>query len=180
MGLLPNGCSRMVTPFSKKACELRGMKDWTDFQTFKDPRFIDIPSVNDLIRSTSTAFSLFPNLISPVASYGFPFIMFWPLDKTHTRLMWSHYAPKDWEGDELPPHWQQRMDEFDLIMDEDKWNMAPMQRSLESPAMKGVVVNYQERRIWHFHETVDRTIGIDRIPAHMRVAQVLGPYIEKD
>ncbi|MFM7410107.1 MAG: SRPBCC family protein, partial [Actinomycetota bacterium] len=101
-------------------------------------------------------------------------------DKSNTRLMWSHYAPKDWEGDELPPHWQQRMDEFDLIMGEDKWNMAPMQRSLESPAMKGVVVNYQERRIWHFHETVDRTIGIDRIPAHMRVAQVLGPYIEKD
>ena len=46
--------------------------------------------------------------------------------------------------------------------------------------MKGVVVNYQERRIWHFHETVDRTIGIDRIPAHMRATQVLGPYIEKD
>jgi phenylpropionate dioxygenase-like ring-hydroxylating dioxygenase large terminal subunit len=180
MGLLPNGCSRMVTPFSKKACEFRGMADWADFQTFKDPRFIDIPTVNDMIRSTSTAFSLFPNLISPVAAYGFPFIMFWPIDKANTRLMWSHYAPKDWEGDELPPHWQQRMDEFDLIMGEDKWNMAPMQRSLESPAMKGVVVNYQERRIWHFHETVDRVIGINRVPVRMRVEQLLQPYIEKD
>ena len=65
-------------------------------------------------------------------------------------------------------------------MDEDKWNMAPMQRSLESPAMSGIVVNYQERRIWHFHETVDRVIGIDRIPQHMRVAQLLAPYVEKD
>ncbi len=180
MGLFPNGCSRMVTPFSKRAVEMRGMKDWSDFQKFSDPRFIDIPSVNNLIRSTSTAFSLFPNLIAPVASYGYPFLMFWPIDKKTTRLDWVHYAPKDWEGDELPPHWQQRMDEFDHIMDEDKRNMAPMQESLESPAMKGIVVNYQERRIWNFHEQVDRMIGIENIPEHMRVQQLLEPYIERE
>jgi hypothetical protein len=46
--------------------------------------------------------------------------------------------------------------------------------------MKGVVVNYQERRIWHFHETVDRVIGINRVPVRMRVEQLLQPYIEKD
>lgn len=159
---------------------MRGMKDWSDFQKFSDPRFIDIPSVNNLIRSTSTAFSLFPNLIAPVAAYGYPFLMFWPIDKKTTRLDWVHYAPKDWEGDELPPHWQQRMDEFDYIMDEDKRNMAPMQESLESPAMKGIVVNYQERRIWNFHEQIDRMIGIENIPEHMRVQQLLDPYIERE
>ena len=106
--------------------------------------------------------------------------MFWPIDKKTTRLDWVHYAPKNWEGDELPPHWQQRMDEFDQIMDEDKRNMAPMQESLESPAMKGIVVNYQERRIWNFHEQVDRMIGIENIPEHMRVQQLLAPYIERE
>jgi len=179
MGLFPNGCSRMITPFSKRAVEMRGMNDWSDFQNFSDPRFIDIPSVNNLIRSTSTSYSLFPNLISPLAAYGFPFIMFWPIDKRTTRLDYVHYAPKDWEGDELPPHWQERMDFFDLIMDEDKFNMAPMQESLESPAMKGIVVNSQERRIWHFHEQIDRMIGVNNIPPHMRVEQVLAPFIEK-
>lgn len=178
MGLLPNGCSRMVTPFAKRVCEMKGMYDWSDWQHFTEPGFVDIPTVNSMIRSTSSAYSIFPNLISPMAGYGFPFLLFWPIDKATTRLDWIHYAPKDWDGDELPPHWQRRMDNFDLIMEEDRKNMAPMQRSLESPAMRGVPINYQERRIWHFHEHVDRTIGIDRIPKSLRVEQLLESYVE--
>jgi hypothetical protein len=69
------------------------------------------------------------------------------------------------------------MDQFDTIMGEDSANMAPMQRSLESPAMRGVPINYQERRIWHLHEQIDRTIGIDRIPPELRVPQLLAPYV---
>jgi hypothetical protein len=64
-------------------------------------------------------------------------------------------------------------------MEEDQRNMEPMQRSLESPAMRGVPINYQERRIWHLHEQIDRTIGVERIPEHLRVQQVLAPYIEQ-
>ena len=45
---------------------------------------------------------------------------------------------------------------FDRIMGEDFANMAPMQRSLESPAFRGMPINYQERRIWHFNEQLDR------------------------
>jgi len=70
------------------------------------------------------------------------------------------------------------LDNFKVIMEEDFWNMAPMQKSLESPAMRGMPTNYQERRIWNFHEQLDRVIGIDRIPASMRVEQLLGKYIE--
>ena len=101
MGLLPNGCSRMVTPFSTTACAGRGMRDWSDWQHFTDQGFIDIPTVDDMVRSTSTAYCMFPNLITPVAASGFPFLLFWPIDKRTTRLDWIHYAPKDWEGDEL-------------------------------------------------------------------------------
>jgi phenylpropionate dioxygenase-like ring-hydroxylating dioxygenase large terminal subunit len=180
MGLLPNGCSRMITPFSPAACKARGMSDWSDWQHFTTPPFLDIDSISDVVRCTSSAYSLFPNLITPLGSYGFPFLLFWPIDKRTTKLDWIHYGPKDWEGDELPPHWQVRMDGFDMIMDEDMRNMAPMQRSLESPAMRGVPTNYQERRIWHLHEQIDRTIGIDRIPEHLRVPQLLADYVERE
>jgi hypothetical protein len=64
-------------------------------------------------------------------------------------------------------------------MAEDFWNMAPMQRSLRSPAMRGVPINYQERRIWHFHEQLDRMIGVDRIPPELRVPQLLNDYVER-
>ena len=93
MGLLPNGCSRMVTPLSKSACKARGMRDWADWQHLTDDGFVDIPTVDDMVRSTSTAYFLFPNLITPVAASGFPFILFWPLDQQTTRIDWIHYAP---------------------------------------------------------------------------------------
>lgn len=180
MGLLPNGCSRMVTPFSKTSYTALGMKNWDDYKHVVLPGFTDIGTVNDMVRCTSTAFGIFPNLISPVAAYGFPFITFWPIDKQTTRIDWTHYAPIDFDPREgLPAIWQSRLDNFALIMQEDFWNMAPMQRSLESPAMRGMPINYQERRIWSFHEEVDRLIGIDRIPEKLRVEQLLAPYIER-
>ncbi len=208
MGLLPNGSSRMITPFSKSACAAFGMDDWDDWQHVVTPGFADIATVNDMIRCTSSAYSLFPNLITPLAAYGFPFITFWPIDKRTTRITWTHYAPNsappnsappnsadhdcktvpsaDSEsaaerraGDVLTPAWQRRMDTFDQIMAEDFANLAPMQRSLESPAMRGIPINYQERRIWHFHEQLDRMIGIERVPPELRVAQLLDRYVER-
>jgi choline monooxygenase len=68
---------------------------------------------------------------------------------------------------------------FDQIMAEDFQNMAPMQRSLESPAFTGVPINYQERRIWHFNEQVDRMIGVARIPEPLRMAPLLDAYVER-
>lgn len=180
MGLLPNGCSRMVTPFSKSSYSALGMTNWDDYKHVVIPGFTDIESVNDMVRCTSSAYGIFPNLITPVAAYGFPFITFWPIDKRTTRIDWTHYAPIDFDPkDGLPPHWQARLDNFALIMQEDFWNMAPMQRSLESPAMRGMPINYQERRIWNFHEQVDRMIGIDNIPENLRVPQLLDAYIER-
>lgn len=178
MGLLPHGCSRMVTPFSASSYKNLGMETWDDWKHWEVPGFIDIASVNPMVRCTSSAYSIFPNLITPIAAYGFPFITFWPIDKGTTRIDWVHYAPIDFDpSDGLPPHWEARMENFDRIMGEDFENMAPMQRSLESPAMRGVPINYQERRIWHFHEEVDRMIGIDRIPEHLRVEQLMAPYV---
>ena len=134
---------------------------------------------SSLVRCTSSAYSIFPNLITPIAANGFPFITFWPIDKTTTRIEWTHYALEDFGPvPELPSQWQTRLQNFDRIMDEDIWNMAPMQTSLESPAMRGVPINYQERRIWNFHEQLDRSIGIDAIPAELRVAQLLADHVE--
>ncbi len=180
MGLLPNGASRMITPFSATACAALGMGGWDDWQHFTAPGFTDISTVSDIVRSTSSAYSIFPNLITPIAAYGFPFITFWPIDPGTTRVTWTHYAPIDFDpADGLPDVWQKRMETFSQIMGEDFANLAPMQRSLRSPAMRGIPINYQERRIWHFNEQIDRTIGIDRIPAHLRVEQLLGERVER-
>ena len=178
MGLYPNGHSRMITPYSTQNCERNGMAAWDDWKPVDHGPFATIDGVPPMVDCTSTAVSLFPNIIIPLGTFGYPINLFWPIDKNTTRLDWVYYAPKDWDGDELPEHWQIRRKQYNQIMDEDKMNMAPMQESMESPALTGIPINYQERRIWHLHEQIDRMIGVENIPEAMRVQQVLGPYIE--
>ena len=77
----------------------------------------------------------------------------------------------------MPLHWKIRAKQFNQIMDEDKYNMEPMQESLNSKAFTGVPISYQERRIWHLHEEIDRKIGLDRIEKGLRMDQLLEPYL---
>lgn len=178
MGLYPHGHSRMITPFSDQNMQRSGMASWDDWIHAPLPGFTTIDGVPDMVRCTSTAVSLFPNAIIPLGAAGFPINLFWPVDKRTTRLDWIYYGVKDWEGDELPQHWADRRHVYNLIMDEDKQNMAPMQESMESPALTGIPINYQERRIWHLHEEIDRMIGAHNIPEHLRVEQLLDPWVE--
>ena len=154
------------------------MEDWDDWKELGNRPFTTIESCPDMVDCTSTAVSLFPNFITPLGKFGFPVILFWPVDRATTRIEWIYYAPRDWDGDEIPDHWQVRRAQFDQIMEEDFANMAPMHESMASAVFTGVPLNYQERRIWHLHEEIDRTIGIERVPEHLRVAQLLAPYVE--
>jgi phenylpropionate dioxygenase-like ring-hydroxylating dioxygenase large terminal subunit len=178
MGLYPNGHSRMITPFSQQNCARVGIESWDDWRPIDHGPFATIDTVPPMVDCTSTAISLFPNIIIPLGAVGFPVNLFWPIDKRTTRLDWIYYAPKDWEGDDLPEHWQVRRKGYNSIMGEDMMNMAPMQESIESPAMTGIPLNYQERRIWHLHEQLDRMIGVDDLPPDLAVEPLLAPYVE--
>ncbi len=183
MGLYPHGHSRMITPFSRQHCERMGLASWDDWRHLDQDPFPTIDGVAPMVDCTSTALSLFPNAIIPLGRIGFPINLFWPIDKDTTRLDWIYYAPPPdgadrFEPDHLPEHWDRRRGVYDQIMAEDERNMAPMQRSMESPALTGIPINYQERRIWHLHEEIDRVIGVERIPEELRMQQLLGPYVE--
>ena len=145
------------------------------------PPFVEIPTVNGMTRCTSTAFSAFPNLITPVAATGMPFLLAWPIDVQNTLFEWVTFCV-DWGDGPSPvtaPEWQARLSGFDLTMEEDTRNMAPMQKSLNSPGLSGMPVSYQERRIWNCAEQLDLMIGPERIPPELRVPQLLGPYVER-
>ena len=158
------------------------MERWDDWKPIDVGPFPVIEGLPDMVRCTSAAVSIFPNVIIPLGAFGFPINVFWPIDKDTTRLDWIYYAlPEDgdrFDPDDLPAHWRQRRQSYNQIMAEDEMNMAPMQASMKSPALSGIPINYQERRIWHLHEQIDRTIGADRIPEEMRVASVLDAYVE--
>jgi phenylpropionate dioxygenase-like ring-hydroxylating dioxygenase large terminal subunit len=128
------------------------------------------------------AFGIFPNLITPLDARGFPFLGFWPLAIDRTRLDITWFAA-DWGGDgpmleEQRQIWQARLDRFDTVMDEDYANLEPIQRSMETAAHGGQVINYQERRIWHVQAWIDKVIGSERIPEHLRVPDLLADWVE--
>jgi hypothetical protein len=62
---------------------------------------------------------------------------------------------------------------------EDVENLEAIQASLNSGAFTGMMLNYQERRIYWSHEQIDRAIGLNRVPAELAVKQVLGPFVEQ-
>jgi len=184
MGLYPNGHSRMITPYSEQNVARMGMDRWDDWKPLGQGGFEMLDDVPDMVGCTSTAVSLFPNAIVPLGPIGFPINLFWPIDTNTTRLDWVYYAKPPagadrFDADDLPEHWRTRREVYNQIMAEDELNMAPMQESMMSPALSGIPINYQERRIWHLHEQIDRTIGVERIPESLRVEQLLGPWIER-
>lgn len=134
------------------------------------------------LEDVNPAHGIFPNLITPLDARGFPFLVFWPLAIDRTRLDITWFAA-DWgEGDMPPDHreiWDRRLTRFDTVMDEDYQNLEPIQRSMEAAAHGGQAINYQERRIWHVQAWIDKVIGPQRIPAHLRVADLLADWVER-
>jgi len=164
--LWPRGHSLMITPNRRP--------DWVDPGTLG---MIDFPKVTELPVKTNVSYNIYPNLVTPVAGNGMPFINFWP--KTdRTMVIECHWFSPDWGGGERHELWDKRIANFDRILEEDTQFAPQIQKSVESPGFKGIQLNYQERRIYHWHEELDRRIGIDRIPGHLRVQPMLADLIE--
>jgi hypothetical protein len=93
------------------------------------------------------------------------------------RIECHWFSPK--AGEEgLSPLWQTRIDNFERILFEDTQFAPQIQESIESPGFKGIPLNYQERRIYHWHEELDRRIGVNRVPTELRVTPVLKDWVE--
>ena len=166
IALYRKGHSLMVTPNRRP--------DWEDPGTRGMRR---IETATEISAKHNPSFNFYPNLVTPVDPSGCPFLLFWPTSDTSMRIECHWFAP-DWGDGPLAELWQTRIRNFDRILDEDLQFGPQIQESLMSPGFKGIPLNYQERRIYHWHEELDRRIGIERVPPHLRVAPVLEPYYE--
>ena len=73
--------------------------------------------------------------------------------------------------------WDTRLENFLAILDEDLQFADKIQKSVESKGLRGFPLNYQERRIYHWHEELDRRIGAKDIPDRLRVRERLGGWV---
>ncbi len=171
MSLLPSGHSRMATPIRPE--------NMVDGKVPSD--FAEFGHAGEIPRTTNLAYNLFPNFVTPLDLTGFPILLFWPLDIRRTRMDVLWFGGPDFELDngEMPESWQGRIKLFDIVFDEDTQNLAGIQDSLESEGFKSVALSYQERRIYHLHEELDRLIGIENVPEELRVKQLLSEWVER-
>jgi phenylpropionate dioxygenase-like ring-hydroxylating dioxygenase large terminal subunit len=168
MGLFRNGHSRMVTPKWEAALAR---------QREAGSPLPEIEGLDPLFAETNPAYSVFPNLITPLDTIGFPFIQFWPVDASTTDVEWTFYGPPS-ENAGHDAAWEMFLQVFDAVMEEDFQNLAPMHRSVASGALASIPLSYQERRIYHLHEEIDRVIGPEHVPEALRVSPCLEPFYE--
>lgn len=168
MGLMRHGHSRMATR--------KNLNQGINFVEYEGAP--DIATMPDFFSRNNVAYTVFPNLVTPVEPTGFPLLLFWPRGLRETEMEAIYIAP-DWGEGPRPEFWDRFLPLFDQVLREDMMNLAPIQASLDSGAFTGMTINYQERRIYWLHEEIDRRIGPNNVPKGLAVEQVLSPFIEE-
>jgi phenylpropionate dioxygenase-like ring-hydroxylating dioxygenase large terminal subunit len=166
--LWENGHSRMVLPSRDES-----------LLSFGTEGFKQIDTVGEIARTTSCTYNIFPNLTAHIDHTGAPLLTFWPIDM-ETTYAEIHWLTPDLDGAPLPDIWQERISTLDTVLGEDIQFMPTIQKSMQSRVFEGIPLNYQERRIYHWHEELDRRIGQENIPQSQRVEPKLGHLIETD
>ena len=164
--LWQGGHSRMVTPNRREG--------WVDPGVVGLP---EIAGVDPIYATTNVSLNVFPNLVTPVSPAGMPFLCFWPLDIA-TMIIEVHWFAPTWGDGARPAVWETRLDNFRHILEEDLQFAEEIQKSVESSGFRGMPLNYQERRIYHWHAELDRRIGQDRIAADLQVPDVLQAHVD--
>ena len=167
INLWPKGHSLMITP-NRRA-------DWEDPGARGMRR---IETASELTAKNNPSLQFYPNLVTPIADSGIPFILFWPKGPRDMEIEVQWFSP-DWGSGPLHPNWEARIANFERILFEDTQFAEQIQVSVESSAFHGMTLNYQERRIYHWHEELDRRIGKANVPPHLAITPVLEPYVAK-
>lgn len=166
ISLWKNGHSRMTTPNRRP--------DWKDPGTIGMPK---IDTVTEIPRDNNVSYHIYPNFVMPPSDSGIPMLQFWPTSDRTCKVVSTWIAP-DYDPENPHPKWAARTENWERILYEDLQFAPQIQESLESPGFQSMPLNYQERRIYHWHEELDRRIGLNRVPPELAVKPVLEPWVE--
>ena len=169
IALYRNGHSLMVTPNRRP--------DWVDPGT-RGMKRVETASV--ISTHNNPSFNFYPNLVAPIDPLGLP-VPALLADGTATRCASNATGSRRTGAAESCTRCGRHASaNFDRILAEDTQFAEQIQQSVQSPGFRGMTLNYQERRIYHWHEELDRRIaraGI-AIPENLRVPPLLERYYE--
>jgi len=139
------------------------------------PRFAQ---VNAVTNEGVYAYLIYPNTVIVIS----PLLIFttqaWPLSPGEMRYD-TYYLMAAPISDHNRTRYERMIAATERILQEDLGNLAFMQDSFEAGTIESIPLNYQERRIYHLHEAIDRSIGEELIPQRLRVPAILEGFIEQ-
>jgi phenylpropionate dioxygenase-like ring-hydroxylating dioxygenase large terminal subunit len=169
--IFPGGHARMIAPPPKDTNRphVRAIENPREWQS--------VETVGELGRTTTQSYTMFPNWVSPLSDFFIPPLIFWPTGLNTTRLELITMA-LDWGDGPVPDLWTlpdgKGGREMSPIILEDTQFGEAIQKSMESDGFKSVPLSYQEARIYSFHQSCDKMIGLENVPKHLAVEQVIG------
>jgi phenylpropionate dioxygenase-like ring-hydroxylating dioxygenase large terminal subunit len=166
--LYPQGHGRMVAP----GWEGRDQASYRTGRTADGRPEFD--SVGEISRTCTQSYNIFPNLVSPPGATGTFVLAFWPNGLTRSKMEVFWVGP-DWGEGPRPAYWDDTIAFLNSVLEEDTQFGSWIQKSQMSYGFKGVPLSYQESRIYHWHQSVDRLIGPEKIPQDLGVPAAIGP-----
>jgi hypothetical protein len=138
-----------------------------------------VNGIGDLASSGTFSYHVFPNLSIVFFGEGFVFfITNWPTGATTSTYHVHWCSSLDSAVDEHRSVNDGFVQMNESVLFEDLSVLPGMQRSIDAGTIDAIRLSYQERRIYHVHEAIDRTIGVERIPERLRVTPMLGDHVE--
>ena len=124
-------------------------------------------------RDVTVAIPRFPNGTAGLDPAGFNWQSFWPVGPDRCRMV-NLYLGMDQQDEETDRrYWADFIAYNDTILAEDMHLFASMQRAIRAGDVSHVRLSVQEQYIQWYHEHIDQRIGVDRVPADLRVSPVL-------
>jgi phenylpropionate dioxygenase-like ring-hydroxylating dioxygenase large terminal subunit len=138
------------------------------------------PGASTLANQGIYSYHLFPN--TSIVFGGTPALAFlissWPIAEDRSLYDVHFLAATPGDG----PHAELLSALVDAnwsVLLEDLSNLPAIQASVSSGGLQGMTLGYQERRIYHQHEELDRRIGSTAIPLGLGVDPVLNDWIDE-
>lgn len=133
----------------------------------------EIEGLDERYKSLTVAFPSFPNGFVALDPSGFNWMNFWPSGKDRMIVVSTIMGRTKDNPEEDREYWTEFSAYQKKILDEDVSLFTTVQRSMNEGDLTHLVLSCQEQYLQWYNEHIDRLIGRDNIPPHLRVDPVM-------
>jgi phenylpropionate dioxygenase-like ring-hydroxylating dioxygenase large terminal subunit len=134
--------------------------------------------LDERYKSLTVALPRFPNGFTALDPAGFNWMNFWPVAPDRMVAVSTLMGETRADPEEDRAYWSEFTAYQKKILDEDIGLFPTVQRSMEQGDLPSLVLSCQEQYLQWYNEHIDRKIGIENIPAHLRVEPVMTTYFK--